>query len=268
MRDRHSRAAFTLVELLVVIGIIAVLVAILLPALSRARKHALRVAELSNMRQVGLAVHMYANDNKGRLPGGSGNNGPYPHSHDVVRTRLCGYRWDEATNGYMKTGPSYLQPALDQTYLGWAYPGAMTRIWGCPLTADTEFSYRYSASWWWNAGCMETCDADGKDITCIPNNTKVNWWETDAANLYNLTINGGGYKDRFGRQPNPDNIVLITDAGGPIYTGAPAPGHLRANFKDPSDVEGTCTLFVSGRALWRNRSELQYQWTGGTWGWR
>jgi len=59
---------FTLVELLVVIGIIAVLIAMLLPALNRARQSAKTVACLSNVRQVGMAVIMYANVNKGLLP--------------------------------------------------------------------------------------------------------------------------------------------------------------------------------------------------------
>jgi prepilin-type N-terminal cleavage/methylation domain-containing protein len=68
IRSTQRRQAFTLVELLVVIGIIALLISILLPSLGKAREQAVRVQCASNMKSVGQALYMFANDNKGLLP--------------------------------------------------------------------------------------------------------------------------------------------------------------------------------------------------------
>jgi prepilin-type N-terminal cleavage/methylation domain-containing protein/prepilin-type processing-associated H-X9-DG protein len=65
---RSATKAFTLVELLVVIGIIAVLIAVLLPALSKAREQAKNVQCAARLRNLGEAILMYANENRGRLP--------------------------------------------------------------------------------------------------------------------------------------------------------------------------------------------------------
>src|SRR5690606_17050360 len=71
MSHTEKKKGFTLVELLVVIGIIALLVAILLPTLNKARRSAQTVACLSNMRQLGLGIIMYAHEKDGQMPAGS-----------------------------------------------------------------------------------------------------------------------------------------------------------------------------------------------------
>ena len=147
----HHHRGFTLVELLVVIGVIAVLISILLPALNKARIAAKRMACLSNLRQIGVGFALYESENKGFIPSGkpgvpgmvwnaSQGSGPI-YGGDSYR----GVTWDEQILPYLKPEAASLYDFSN------AAPPTSLRvaIFRCPLdtyevTSAVRRSYIYN----------------------------------------------------------------------------------------------------------------------------
>lgn len=114
-----SRSAFTLVELLVVVGIIALLIAILLPALGRARLAAISAACQSNLRQIGQSVVLFAGERRDRAPGTGARTQPSNAS----------VSWHEILSAEQFKRKDYI-PRIG------AIPSAAKLY--CPLAADTQ----------------------------------------------------------------------------------------------------------------------------------
>ena len=134
---RKQIKAFTLVELLVVVGIIALLVSILLPALNKARAAAQAVQCSSNMKQLALAVTMYATDNNGWYPS---NDCTLPNPNNAAAAKAFPWYTDDLVGKYVnnrtkRVGPDYVS----------------TRVYFCPSVMYVVTSAQPG---YWGAGNM------------------------------------------------------------------------------------------------------------------
>lgn len=153
--QRADKSGFTLIELLVVIAIIAILAAILFPVFSRARAKARQAGCLSDLKQIGLAFHMYAQDYDELLPfqAPSEFNWTYGWFWDPddsvfglgFRAKL-GYVYG-ALNPYIKNAQIWFCPddVWRMEVSNWAPPGVE---WGTAAAAEQGFiSYMFCAQW-------------------------------------------------------------------------------------------------------------------------
>lgn len=249
----HKVRAFTLVELLVVTGIIALLLAMLMPVMLQARQQSQTTECLSNLRQIGLAIQMYAGDNNGAMVPyclfSSSSSSPM---HDSWATILI--------DGKYASAP-------DQTKSS-AHSSAGTSIFRCPSGVDqkwTTITPEYIGAEYGTIGAefwRVTSTLSGK--------TYDNWYGANAANDTTVYENAPLY-EAFPMNPSPlpgttlhrqlklthmhhgDNLVLIYDGIGEHF--GESWGYTQINGRH-NGGKWTNLLFCDGHAQTYPRTQL------------
>jgi len=219
-RRSHHRSAFTLIELLVVISIITVLAAILFPVFARAREQARKAACMSNLKQLGLGVLMYVQDNDERYPVAQLIAPPSP---DIY--------WYTAISAYVKNDQVFTCPTAGKIARG--SHGYGWNIGGTKINTNNGvgngFGYRSTTGNWFTpsgTGPVTLAQIEQPSTTILASDPSSNGYTSNGVmarsygTLDYMPVLHGGQVGPF-----DEGIVAVAPGGGGNYLFAD--GHVK-----------------------------------------